>query len=654
MRLEGWVLGDRDIRRWADVEDHLVGDEAVEESGVPDRGDPVADPVRLEDVQRGDDARRRTHLAGVDLEAEAEAARRLAEGQEVLDRSGPLDAGQAQSDDRRVGVLDKRERGRRLLRPEVADRVDDDVDGRAGARGGEARPDRLPHRPRLHPVADEDHRGDDDLRVRDPLRRLPMGELGRHERQVVRGPDEGIGREVRGEEALEVRVAPRIPPVTQDERGVGIRAMPAGEGDGGRLRDRTVQVDVEFGLRDRRDVEIGRVHREASCGRCGAGGQRGRRGRRASRDPTDPPRLLRPSRSSAYHAAMPSLADLPQIRLTELTDCGGCAAKLGADLLADALSGLGAEAAPGELIAGLNPPDDAAAYRVAPDLAVIGTLDFFPPLVDDAATYGAIAAANALSDVFAMGGRVLFALSIAAFPEDLPRDTLAAIFEAASAKVREAGGTLAGGHTIRDPEPKYGLAVIGAGHPDRLFRKGGARPGDVLVLTKRLGTGFLVSGRRQGRTSDAQLAAAVAQMMTLNRAAAEVFVEHGIRGATDVTGFGLLGHGLEMARASGTRFTFSAAALPALDGALELARAGIETGGAAHNRRFVAPALTVADGVDDALVALAHDPQTSGGLLAAVAPDGLAAVEAALDRRGVPHWRVGTVDAGDPAVMLGA
>ena len=351
---------------------------------------------------------------------------------------------------------------------------------------------------------------------------------------------------------------------------------------------------------------------------------------------------------------VPSLTLSPQIRLTGLTDCGGCAAKLGADLLADALSGLGAEVAPDALIAGLNPPDDGAAYLVSPDLAIIGTLDFFPPLVDDARTYGEIAAANALSDVFAMGGRVLFALSIAAFPEDLPRDTLAAIFEGASSKVREASGTLAGGHTIRDPEPKYGLAVIGAAHPDRLLRKGGARPGDVLILTKRLGTGLLVSGRRQGRTSDEDLATAVAQMTTLNRAAAEVLVEHGVRGATDVTGFGLFGHGLEMARASSTQFVFDAAALPALDGALELARAGLETDGAAHNRRFVLPALSVGEGVSPELVALAHDPQTSGGLLAAVPATDLAAVEAALDAHGVPHWRVGRVESSldQPSVVL--
>ena len=344
---------------------------------------------------------------------------------------------------------------------------------------------------------------------------------------------------------------------------------------------------------------------------------------------------------------------LEPIRLTELTNCGGCAAKLGADLLADALAGLGAEAAPGELIAGLDPPDDAAVYRVSDDLAIIGTLDFFPPLVDDPRTFGEIAAANAMSDVFAMGGRVLFALSIAAFPEDLPRDVLGEIFAGASAKVREAGGTLAGGHTIRDPEPKYGLAVIGAAHPDHLLRKGGARPGDVLLLTKRLGTGVLVSGHRQGRTSESDLAGAIDQMRTLNRAASEVLVEHGVVAATDVTGFGLLGHGLEMARASGTRFAFDAASLPTLPGAIEVARTGVETGGAAHNRRFVASSLTVGDDVPADLVALAHDPQTSGGLLAAVARDSIDTVVDALDRASVRYWRIGAVGSDDaPGVSL--
>jgi len=341
---------------------------------------------------------------------------------------------------------------------------------------------------------------------------------------------------------------------------------------------------------------------------------------------------------------------MPAIRLTELTECGGCAAKLGADLLADALAGLGAQTAPSDLIAGLDPPDDAAAYLVSPELAVIGTLDFFPPLVDDPRTYGEISAANALSDVFAMGGRVLFALSIAAFPEDFPTAAFRAVLEGASAKVREAGGVLAGGHTIRDAEPKYGLAVIGVAHPDRLLRKGGARPGDVLLLTKRLGTGLLVSSARQGGAARRDLEGAIDQMRTLNRTAAEVLVAHGIRAATDVTGFGLLGHGLEMARASRARFAFEASALPALDGALELARAGIETGGAAHNRRFVA-ALDLGAGVEPEIVTLAHDPQTSGGLLAAVPAERVEDVEAALVAARVDAWRVGRVEGGEGVAL---
>ncbi len=347
---------------------------------------------------------------------------------------------------------------------------------------------------------------------------------------------------------------------------------------------------------------------------------------------------------------MTSLADpspaIPSIRLTDLTGCGGCAAKLGADVLADVLAGIGAAAAPPELIAGLAPPDDAAVYRLSDELAVVGTLDFFPPLVADPATFGAIAAANALSDVFAMGGRVLFALSIAAFPEDLPAGVMAAIVGAAAEVVRDAGGTLAGGHTIHDAEPKFGLAAVGLVRPDRVMRKGGARPGDALLLTKPLGTGLLVSGGRQGKAAPEDLDAAIVSMRRLNRSAAEVLVAEGIAGATDVTGFGLLGHGLEMARASGARLVFEAAALPALTGALALAAGGVETGGAAHNRRFVAPELTVGPGVAPELVTLAHDPQTSGGLLAAVPADRLTDVEAALAAAGVPSWRVGRVDEG--------
>ena len=340
-------------------------------------------------------------------------------------------------------------------------------------------------------------------------------------------------------------------------------------------------------------------------------------------------------------------ASAASLHLTELTSCGGCAAKLGADVLAEALAGLGAEAAPDDLLVGLGSPDDAAVYRVSDDLAIVGTLDFFPPLVDDPATYGAIAAANALSDVFAMGGRVLFALSIAAFPEELPRETMAAIFAGASATVREAGGVLAGGHTIRDPEPKYGLAVVGAVHPRRLLRKNAARPGDTLLLTKPLGIGLLVSGQRQGRTAPEHLAAAVGSMLRLNRAASEVLVESGVHAATDVTGFGLLGHATEMARGSSCRLVVGAGSLPALDGALDLAAAGVETDGAGGNRRFAAPTLEIAADVPGDREVLAFDPQTSGGLLAAVPNDRLATVIAGFGAAGVAWWRVGHVESGD-------
>ena len=338
-------------------------------------------------------------------------------------------------------------------------------------------------------------------------------------------------------------------------------------------------------------------------------------------------------------------------RLTELTDCGGCAAKLGADLLAEALAGLGAEAAAApdaSLIAGLNPPDDAAVYRISDDLAIIGTLDFFPPLVDDPRTFGEIAAANALSDVFAMGGRVLFALSIAAFPEDLPRDVLTEIFAGASSKVREAGGTLAGGHTIRDPEPKYGLAVIGAAHPDKLLRKGGARPGDRLVLTKPLGTGVLVSGSRQGRTSDADLADrdrrdAPAQPRGIGGTRRDRHPcrdrRHRLRpaGPRPRDGPGIRHAGSCSMRATCPRsparsLLASAASRPA-------GRPTIDDSSPAPSKS--PPAWR------RSCVTLAHDPQTSGGLLAAIPTDRLADVEAALEHAEVPHWRIGHVEASD-------
>ena len=265
------------------------------------------------------------------------------------------------------------------------------------------------------------------------------------------------------------------------------------------------------------------------------------------------------------------------------------------------------------LLVGLAPFDDAAVYQLTDDIALVSTTDFFPPLVDDPSDFGAIAAANACSDVFAMGGRVVLAVNIAAFPEELPTDVIAAIFAAASATVLEAGGTIAGGHTIRNPEPIFGLAVQGVVDPKHIFRKSGAQAGDVAILSKPLGTGLVTAAG-----SDADKKVAIAGMRTLNRAAAEQLREHQdhVHAVTDVTGYGLAGHGWEIAERSGVTLVINASALPLYPGALDIATSGHRTGGDPRNRLYVGDHLTAT--ADDAHVALCMDPQTSGGLLAAV------------------------------------
>jgi selenide,water dikinase len=274
------------------------------------------------------------------------------------------------------------------------------------------------------------------------------------------------------------------------------------------------------------------------------------------------------------------------------------------------------DAAAAGLLVGLAPFDDAAVLRLADGLALVSTTDFFPPLVDDPSDFGAIAAANACSDVFAMGGRVVLALNIAAFPERLPTEAIAAIFASARAVVEEAGGVIAGGHTIRSDEPIFGLAVQGLVDPERILTKGGSRPGDALVLSKPIGTGIVLAGG----TDDAK-AAAITRMRALNRAASEVLVALGdaCRGATDVTGYGLAGHGWEVAERSAATVVFDTSAVPLYDGALAAAAAGTRTGGDVRNRTYLDGHIEVG-AVDDALVALCFDPQTSGGLLAAVDP----------------------------------
>ena len=265
------------------------------------------------------------------------------------------------------------------------------------------------------------------------------------------------------------------------------------------------------------------------------------------------------------------------------------------------------------LLVGLAPFDDAAVYQLTDDIALVSTTDFFPPLVDDPSDFGAIAAANACSDVFAMGGRVVLAVNIAAFPEELPTDVIAAIFAAASATVLEAGGTIAGGHTIRNPEPIFGLAVQGVVDPKHIFRKSGAQAGDVAILSKPLGTGLVTAAG-----SDADKKVAIAGMRTLNRAAAEQLREHQdhVHAVTDVTGYGLAGHGWEIAERSGVTLVINAPALPLYPGALDIAQSGHRTGGDPRNRLYVGDHLIAS--ADDAHVALCMDPQTSGGLLAAV------------------------------------
>ena len=328
---------------------------------------------------------------------------------------------------------------------------------------------------------------------------------------------------------------------------------------------------------------------------------------------------------------------------------GGCAAKYSAARLEELLAGF-VPAGSENLLVGLDPADDAAVYRLDDERALIFTIDFFPPLLDDPALYGAIAATNALNDVFAMGGRPLLALSIAAFPEELPLETVRATFDAAAAKVEEAGAVLAGGHTIRDEEPKYGLAVAGTVRPDAVWRKNGARPGDAVFLTKPLGTGLIMSGYKKGLAGEMQLTRAIRWMRTLNKDAADVLRGIDPNAVTDVTGFGLFGHAHEVADRSGVRIVLESERFPAIDGALDLARKGVRTSGDPRNRDF-ASAHVSADGLPSTLEALAYDPQTAGGLLVSLPAERGAALEAEFSARRLFLRRIGRVEGGSGVVV---
>jgi selenide,water dikinase len=279
--------------------------------------------------------------------------------------------------------------------------------------------------------------------------------------------------------------------------------------------------------------------------------------------------------------------------------------------------------------------------------AVVMTTDFFAPLVDDPYSYGAIAAANAMSDVYAMGGEVVIALNIAAFPEDMAADIVAEILRGGADKVTEAGGIVAGGHTIIDAEPKFGLAVLGLVHPEHVLMKGGAQPRDALFLTKPLGTGIITTAAKQDAASPEHLAAAIESMTRLNRHASHLAREAGAQALTDITGYSLLGHGYEMTAAGGVAFRFEASRVPLLPGVIDYAERGIVTGGAARNRAYLEGKVSIADGASEALEHVLFDPQTSGGLLFAVATERAGDVEAASATAGETVWRVGDVVEGE-------
>jgi selenide,water dikinase len=332
-------------------------------------------------------------------------------------------------------------------------------------------------------------------------------------------------------------------------------------------------------------------------------------------------------------------------KLTDLATAGGCAAKYSAARLQELLRGfVPAEAQ--NLLVGLDPADDAAVYRLDDERAIVFTIDFFPPIVDDPDDFGTIAATNALNDVFAMGGTPLLALSVAAMPEELPIETVRAIFDGAARQVRAAGALLAGGHTIRDAEPKYGLAVVGTVHPQAIWQKSTARTGDIVYLTKPLGTALVLGGAKRGLVDPTE---AVDAMRTLNRAAADVLRKVAPSAVTDVTGFGLLGHAHEMASCSGVRIRIEAGRLPALPGALDAARAGVTTAGTRNNREYARVSL---GDVAAELVELAYDPQTAGGLLVALPKEKGPVLEAEFARAGLPLARIGAVLAGESLVEL--
>ena len=332
-----------------------------------------------------------------------------------------------------------------------------------------------------------------------------------------------------------------------------------------------------------------------------------------------------------------------EVKLTKLAKCAGCGAKVGAGVLAQLLEGIRVHSDP-NLLVGFEKSDDASVYRVSDELALVQTVDFFPPIADDPYTFGQIAATNALSDVYAMGGEPKLCLNIMAIPENMPREAVHALLRGGYDKVYEAGALITGGHSILDDEPKYGLAVTGFVHPDRVLTNAGAKPGDVLFLTKPIGIGVLTTAGKVGLLSEDDQALCIKLMTTLNKAARDVMVKYRVHACTDVTGFGLMGHGSELAQGSDVQLVIRTADVPVLDHALDFARDGILPAGMYRNRAFAESTVDAGE-TPLALQDIFYDPQTAGGLLLAVDPADADALEREL-LAALPYARrIGTAQA---------
>ncbi|MBQ8933292.1 MAG: selenide, water dikinase SelD [Lachnospiraceae bacterium] len=323
---------------------------------------------------------------------------------------------------------------------------------------------------------------------------------------------------------------------------------------------------------------------------------------------------------------------------------GGCTAKLGPGILSRVLEKLPKGPADPRLLIGYDSRDDAAVYKISDDTAVIQTLDFFPPMIEDPYVFGQVAATNALSDIYAMGGTVRTALNIVCFPQQMDLDILGKIMQGGSEKVIEAGGTVCGGHSINDTSVKYGLSVMGTVHPDRIYSNIGGRPGDVLILTKKLGTGLTFSAHTVGEADEKSVSDALSSMTTLNRSACEISRKYRVHACTDVTGFGFLGHLAEMVHANVSAVVFSDK-IPVISGALGYADAFLYTAAGQRNRNHVQERVHFAENVNFAMQELLFDPQTSGGLLFAVHAEDAEGMLAELRADGLPAAIVGELTA---------